>query len=271
MKEQTLDKETFLKLRELVYGKSGICLRDNKESLVLSRIGKRLRMLNINSPSEYMKYIENDETQEEIRLLVDAISTNVTSFFRENRHFDFMNEKIAEWSLEGQKKFRIWSAGCSSGEEPYTIGVSLREILGNKDNDIRILATDISTKILGKARQGEYVSEKLDSLSREIKQKYFDRVDFGEDIVYRIKSEIRNMVVVKWLNLKDMPFPMRGPFDIIFCRNVMIYFDTDFKSELIREYYRLLKPGGYLFIGQSENLTGINGDFCSAGPSIYMK
>jgi len=244
-----MDKKTFDRIRELVYEKSGISLSESKESLVRARIGKRMRVLGIENHAEYLKRIIADESGDEIVHLLDVISTNVTSFFREPKHFDFLKEAFSKWLAAGQKRFRLWCAACSSGEEPYTMAMVLREVAsGYNGIDIKILATDISTQALAKCKEGRYEEKKVGTIPRPMLNRYFTLSKEGDKKYYTVTSELKNMLVVRRLNLSRPPFPMRGPLDNVFCRNVMIYFDNTVRKRLLDSIYKLLKPGGYLLM-----------------------
>lgn len=269
--EIRLDQKILERVRVFVYEKSGIKLDNSKESLIRARIGKRMRVLGISNYEEYLKQVIESNDEEEVIHLLDAISTNVTSFFRGIDHFQFLKSMISELSMSGQKKFRIWSAACSSGEEAYSIAMT---ILGTSSgssgsSDIKILATDISTRVLEKAQVGIYEPEKIEQIPKELRDKYLEKVNGTEN--YRIKPILKNVIVFRRLNLSNIPFPMQGPMDVIFCRNVMIYFDHDTRRKLIGEIYRLLKPYGYLFIGHAESLIGLTDGLKIVKPSIYMK
>jgi len=268
-----MDRRTFNKFRELIYHLSGISLSENKETLVSCRVNKRMRALNIGRMKDYLKYVLRDETGEEIVHLLDVISTNVTHFFRELDHFDFLQTKVSEWALDGLRRLRIWSAASSSGEEPYSIAMSVLEVLGRQSIDVRILATDISTRVLRRAAEGIYEGKTLEKVSAAHKERYFVRMATprGAPRRYRVTPLLRNMVVFERLNLSQPPFPMSGPFDVIFCRNVMIYFDDEVRKRLLEDMYRLLRSDGYLFVGHAESLTGLISDFKIAGSSIYVK
>ncbi|MHC4872665.1 MAG: CheR family methyltransferase [Planctomycetota bacterium] len=261
-----MDEKVFNAFRSLVYEKSGISLNDGKKALVSARIGKRMRALSVECHNEYLNLVKEDEHGEELIHMLDAISTNVTSFYREAEHFDFLAERLQEWHAAGQSKFRIWSAASSSGEEPYTLAITLLENLP-AEVDARILATDISTKVLGQCREGVYREDKLDPVDFQLRAKYFDKCEEG----FRIRDVVKRKVLFKRLNLSTPPFPMKGPLDVIFCRNVMIYFDNEVRTKLLNEAYRLLRPGGYLMVGHAESLTGMVSDFKTVKPSIYIK
>ena len=266
-----LDKKTFHKFAELIYKKAGIVLGDKKEALVQARVGKRMRQLGLTDYKQYFKVVEADEAGDEITALLDAISTNVTHFFRENRHFEVLAKLIRHWEGAGQSRFRLWTAACSSGEEPYSIAMTLREVLRDV-GDVKILATDISTKILKRAREALYEPRHMESVPRSYQVKYFRKErtpEHGE--MYRVDPSLQKMVTFGRLNLATPPFPMKGPMDVIFCRNVMIYFDNVVRKRLLANMYQLLKTGGYLMVGHAESLSGMLSEFKPVEPAIYIK
>ncbi|MCX8065354.1 MAG: protein-glutamate O-methyltransferase [Candidatus Hydrogenedentes bacterium] len=266
-----MDTATFNDFRKLIYGVSGISLNEQKRALVVGRLSKRMRALGINDFREYYNYVLKDKTGTEITKLIDAISTNVTHFFREADHFTFLKNKLLEWYDLGQKRFRIWSSACSTGEEPYTIAMVVLETLKGPDIDIKILATDISTRVLEHSKKGEYYSHKVEDIPKHLLLKYFTKKREGDDCVYVVNEKLKNIIKFARLNLKSTPYPMQGPFDAIFCRNVMIYFDESVRELLISEIYRLLRKGGYLFIGHSESITSSQNKLQILKPSIYYK
>ncbi len=265
-----LEQQTFKHFAELIYKEAGIHLAEHKQALVSARLSKRMRALKINDFDEYYNYVRNDRSQGELSQLLDAISTNVTFFYREADHFDVLSTRVQEWAQAGQTRFRLWCAAASTGEEPYTIALTLAEALDDL-RDVKILATDISTSVLNAAGIGEYEAKKLEKISRPLRQKYFLPVQGKGAKAYRIKKPVRDMITFKWLNLSTPPFPMRGPLDVIFCRNVMIYFDNAVRQRLLDEMHRLLKPGGYLMVGHAESLSGLLSGFKSIRPSVYIK
>jgi len=266
-----VDKKIFNKFRDLVYEKSGISLNDSKVALVSARIAKRLRALGLKDYNDYLEVVINDESGEETVQLLDVISTNVTHFFRESAHFDHLKEEYMRWVSSGQNRFRFWSAACSSGEEPYTIAMTLQEATGGARHDSRILATDISTRVLAASLKGEYREDKINNIPQNLLDKYFEKFQANGGTNFRAKAVLKNMIVFRRMNLSTPPFPMKGPMDAVFCRNVMIYFDNEVRRILLNEIYRLLKPGGYLYVGHAESLTGIVSNFKSVRPSIYLK
>jgi len=265
-----IDPQTFQEFADLIYDKAGISLGPHKRALVSSRLAKRMRKLGIRDYRSYYEHIRQDQTQNELVNLLDAISTNVTQFYREPRHFEILEELARNWEENGQHRFRIWCAAASSGEEPYTIAISLCEALRDT-RDTKILATDISTQVLERAREGVYEKKRLQKVPRQMIGKYFRKLPEGEEEAYQVQDSLRSMIQFKRLNLATPPFPMRGPLDAIFCRNVMIYFDNVVRTNLLDEMYRLLKPGGYLMVGHAESLSGMLSHFKSVEPSVYVK
>ncbi len=266
-----IDRHSFDAFRELVYGRAGIVLGEGKQALVGSRIGKRMRQLGLERFPEYLDWVKGEGGEEEMVQLLDAISTNVTSFFREPAHFDFLSERLGEWRQSRRPRLRIWCAAASSGEEPYTLAMTILNSDPGPGRDVKILATDISTKVLKVAKEGVYPSAKIDALPAGFAQRFFERAGARQSPSWSARSELRDLLHFARLNLATPPFPMKGPMDFIFCRNVMIYFDNPVRQRLLGEFYRLLAPGGYLFVGHSESLSGLTGDFRVVRPSIYRK
>jgi chemotaxis protein methyltransferase CheR len=267
-----LSDKTYGAISSFVFEKCGITFGEKKKPLVSARIRKRMRALNIMDPGEYFDYVIQDAEGIEIALLLDSMSTNVTSFFRESGHFDFLGKKLDEWSQKGQKKFRFWSSACSSGEEPYTIAFTINGAIGDKQYDVRILASDISTKMLGLAHQGLYEESKVKSVPESILKKSFDAIKTDKGFSYMVKQDVKNMVLFKRINLTEIPFGLQPEnLDAVFCRNVMIYFDRELRKKLVNEFYRLIKPGGLLIVGHTESLVDIDTKLTRLAPSVYMK
>ncbi len=268
-----MDAKLFDKFREIAYSMAGIDIKPGKEALVSARVQKRLRVLKIDSAWDYLDFLQNDVTGEELIHFLDAISTNFTSFFRESDHFDLLAESVKARLDKGQKRFRFWSAASSSGEEPYSMAMTIEEAMDGKSAEYRILATDISTRILARAQSGLYDPKTVGSIPKTLRIKHFEREGHvgKEDELFRVKPLLREKIVFKRLNLSAPPFPMTGPLDFVFCRNVMIYFDKRVRQNLISEIERLLAPGGYLVIGHTETLTGLKNGFKVIRPSVYRK
>jgi chemotaxis protein methyltransferase CheR len=267
-----MNAEVYKRLCSIVYDRSGIRIKEGKASMVASRIARRLRALNLRDELEYVQHLESQMEGEVVHLL-DAISTNVTSFFRESHHFDLVREVLPRWIEAGQRRFRFWSAACSSGEEPYTLAMTLldaaRRAGARGKLDIRILATDISTEILSYAKAGLYSERRMQGVPPALLKRHFHHRREADQTLYEVSPELREMVVFRRMNLSQPPFPMRGPMDMVFCRNVMIYFDDPVKDRLINEFHRLLRPDGYLLIGHSESLTRAADRFTRSGGSVY--
>jgi chemotaxis protein methyltransferase CheR len=265
-----LNEKHFKKVSQLVYRFSGINLKDGKEALVRARLMKRLRALGMGSFEEYLKYIERDDRGgEELGCMIDVMTTNKTSFFREVEHFNYLRENILP-ELKGQR-LRFWSAACSSGEEPFSLAILLMENVPQiKTMDVRILATDISANMLHKARRGVYEEGTLRDVPRPLLQKYFIKVQKQQPLAYQVKDDVSSIVQLTWLNLMDS-WPMKGLFNVIFCRNVMIYFDRPTQQKLINRFWELIEPGGYLFVGHSESLSAISHKFKYIRPATYRK
>ncbi len=269
-----LSNKEFQLFQEIIYRETGIHMSDKKRKLIVARLSKRLRALNLNTFTEYYEYLnESSHADGEIVNLVNRVTTNKTDFFRERHHFDFLLKElypriIAESRINGVRRLRIWSAGCSSGEEPYTLAmVTLEAFKGERGWDIKILATDLDTEILQKAVNGVYPTQAIIPVPKEYLHKYFVRK--GES--YEASNELRSMIAFRKLNLMNETFPMKNPFDIVFCRNVIIYFDTKTKEELLNKFHHHLKPKGHIFIGHSESLMHMKERFRYLKHTIYQK
>lgn len=273
MSEIELKPEEFTLFRNYIYTKVGISLSEQKSTLVKGRLNKRLHQLSLNSFREYYDYLISDVSGEELTFFVGAISTNVTSFFRESAQWTWLEGYLPTLiAAKKDKKIRIWSAGCSSGEEPYTILMFLQHHLPDFHSwDIKILATDISSKVLSKAIAGHYESKQVEQLPKDMVMKSFDKVEVDSVIRYQIRPLLKQKVLFRLYNLITDPFFFKNKFDMIFCRNVMIYFDDVNRKELIEKYTRLLPKGAPLFLGSSESLTTHKETLKLLGSSIYQK
>lgn len=255
-----------------VYEQSGITLADHKRDMVYARLARRLRELQLNTFRDYCSLIESPEGEVEIVNFVNAVTTNLTSFFREGHHFDHLKECLQEISLKphANKRIRLWSAASSSGPEPYSIAMSVCEGLKNyKSYDVKILATDIDTNMLDKAKSGEYEERLLENIPSSYATKYVVK-NSRKDTKGTMCDELKNLLTFKQLNLMHQ-WPMKGPFDFVFCRNVVIYFDKPTQIELFKKISSLMRPGGILYIGHSENLFKVSDDFELIGRTIYKK
>jgi chemotaxis protein methyltransferase CheR len=263
----------FRALCDLAYEEAGIRLGEEKLALVAARVGKRLRALNLTDETQYLEVLRKDTGGELIEFL-DVISTNFTSFFREPAHFDRLSESMAEFLKTGQRQFNLWCAASSSGEEPYTIALTLDALFANQGVDWRVLSTDISTRVLGMAKRGRYRSAQLKSVRKEQLARNFlkeGNAQRDDDTVFEVSAELKAHMTFARLNLAQPPFPMRGPFDAILCRNVMIYFDAPIRQGLVTEMERLVRPGGLVFVGHAETLSGLKTSLEVVVPSVYRK
>ena len=259
-----LTDAAFVQIRDIVYRACRIDLREGKRELVEARLKKRLRQLGIDSYDDYLQFLEADASGAEMKHMLDVLTTNLTYFFRESDHFDYLAGHIRETS-RNSSRIRVWSAGCSSGEEPYSMAMVLAETCNLSQLDCKILATDVSTRMIDTARSGTYPQSKVKHVPPALLEKYFERLD-GD--LCRVKPVLSNMVFFRHHNLAA-DWPMKGPFDAIFCRNVMIYFDRYTQQEIVARFSRLLSPGGVLIVGHSESLAGIRHTLSYVQPSIY--
>jgi chemotaxis protein methyltransferase CheR len=269
-----LTDRQFNTVSNMVKDLCGINLHDGKKELVKARLAKRIRELGMDNFSQYIEFIGTEAGQAEILCMLDALSTNLTFFFRETAHFDLLREQVMPEMIRRHAqdhKLRIWSAGCSSGEEPYSIAIVMNEVVRDLLNwDGRILATDLSRRMLDLARRGLYSRERFRETPPRIIAEHFACVHGSDPKQFQVNESIRQMVTFARLNLMES-WPMRGPFDVIFCRNVMIYFDKATQNQLVERFWELLVPGGVLFIGHSESLSGAKHRFKYLQPTVYRK
>jgi chemotaxis protein methyltransferase CheR len=262
-----MEQETFQAFQQLAYQKAGIFLRPGKAALVQARLARRLRELGLATEREYLDRLRSDGG-DELVLFLDAISTNFTKFFREPDHFDSLVQDVEAALSSGQARFRFWCAGCSSGEEPYTAAMVLEPLL--KSRDWKILATDISTRVLSRAAEAIYTDEEVGPIPDAVRARFLEPSGAADGQArYAIARRLRERVVFHRLNLANRPYPMTGPLDAVFCRNVMIYFDRPMRAGLVGQIERLLRSGAHLFIGHSETLNGIDTRLRSERPSVY--
>lgn len=279
MSEEILQKKfeftdaDFSAIRSLIGDRTGINLRDSRRSLVYARLGRRLRALELTRFSEYIDYL--DQSTDEVEQFVNSITTNLTSFFRESFQLDEFAQRLLPEAIEAHaadRRLRVWSAGCSTGEEPYTLAILVHEVLGDLSEwDVKILATDLDTQVLEKARKGTYPGESIDGMGAARAKRWFSRASGMVSDEVQIAPELQKIVSFKELNfMEDWPF--RGPFDIIFCRNVLIYFDNPTQMWVIDRFGEMLNEGGHLVIGHSETLRGRRSDqFQACGKNVYRR
>jgi chemotaxis protein methyltransferase CheR len=276
---QEISPNDFRKLSDAIYKYSGIHLPEGKRNLVEGRIRKRIRLLELDSFSEYVDYLFSDEgLMNEFTPLIDVVTTNKTDFFRENAHFNFMTD-VALPELERMNKeycrindIKIWSAGCSTGEEPYTMVIVLNEYSAKSRNfGFSVFASDISTEVLKTAAAGIYEYEKIEFIPDEMKRKYFLKSKNPEKNLIRVMPEFRAMVKFERINLIEESFPFSDIMDIVFCRNVLIYFDKPTQEKVIRFLLSRIRQGGFLFLGHSETTMGMKLPIERVASTIYRK
>jgi chemotaxis protein methyltransferase CheR len=256
----------FLAISALAYDVAGIKLPPGKEGLVRSRLAKRLRARGLGSYDDYLALVR-DPAGGELAEMIDALTTNKTDFFREPAHFDFLRQRVLP--ATGGAPLRLWSAGCSTGEEPYTLAMVLHDALPDvARRDVKILATDISRRVLTHAKAGVYADAAMQGVPPELRRRHFARTPNGAG--WEAGASLRSLVTFAPLNLMGA-WPMRGPFQAIFCRNVMIYFDRATQQTLVRRFHDLLEPGGYLFVGHSESLSALSHGFDYVQPAVYRR
>ncbi len=272
-----LSHADYERIRRLVYAQSGINLGDQKVQLVRARLGKLVRRGGFRSFHDYFRHVEEDPSGEALCGLLDAISTNTTHLFREIRHFQLLRKILDGWLADSAwcKKhpvLRIWSAGCSSGEEPYSIAMVAHDaIRSHRTVELKILATDLSVQVLSRAKLGFFESHRVGTVPAEYQNRYFQKVRQGEIVGLQIISELRQLVTFRRFNLMSAVFPFQNDFHVIFCRNVMIYFDQPTQETLVNKYAHHLAEGGYLMIGHSESLNGIQHPLSYVEPTVYRK
>ena len=262
----------FDKIRAYIKSNFGISLSDEKKTLVHSRLRSTLQDLDMETFSDYFDYLLKDKSGDELTRFVNKITTNHTFFMRETDHFDYYRDTVLpyiEEAYKSQRELLLWCAACSSGEESVTLQIIAHEHFrkGSSGWNTQILATDISAEVLNKAVDGIYPTAGLASLPKNWQNDYFSRVD---DQLSRVKDEIRKQIIYRRLNLME-PFRFKRRFQIIFCRNVMIYFDNPTRNAVVQKFYDVIEPGGYLFIGHSESISNTGSDFQYIKPAVYRK
>lgn len=276
----TLSEREFTRLSEFIYSECGIKMPPSKKVMLQARLQKRLRALDMHSMSDYCSYLFSPEgIENELVHMINVITTNKTDFFREPKHFDYLVQKAIPDLIAGQgsgvrSRLMVWSAGCSTGEEPYTLAMVLKEFAETYPGfrfDFLILATDISTKVLEKAKLAIYDHVQIEPVPPVLRKKYLLRGKSSKKGLVRISEDLRSQVRFRRLNFLEDDFGMREPMDVIFCRNVIIYFDRPTQEKLLNRFYRHLRPGGYIFTGHSETLHGLNVPLVPVAPTVYRK
>jgi len=273
-----LTPREFEVFRGLVHAHSGITLGPEKRPMLYARLARRLRALGIETFTDYHRHLtERDPRGEELRRLVNAVTTNKTDFFREAHHFQYLAEQWvpalrARAARAGVRSARIWSAGCSSGEEPYTIAVTLLEALGGAAGwDVKIIATDLDTDVLAQAQAGIYQDDRVAPVPDPLLSRYFLRGRGQTAGLVKVRDEVQALIMFRRLNFMEEPWPIRGPLDVIFCRNALIYFDRPTQRRILEGFLARLAPDGVLFLGHSESIHGLVEGLTHVGNTIYRR
>lgn len=274
LNDLALTDAEFLRVRNIIQEMTGINMDEKKRLLIHRRLVGRLKDLGMTTFRDYLKFLESGDSIE-VELFTNAVTTNLTSFFRENHHFDFLRStvipEIVHNKSSGSRRLRIWSAGCSTGEEPYSIAMTLRESMQDIEKwDAKLLCTDLDTDVVATASNGVYPESRVEKVPQAQLKRWFRKSDSESGPVVRVHDDLRKIITFKQLNLMN-DWPMRGRFDVIFCRNVVIYFDKPTQRILMNRYADILEDGGYLILGHSESLFNVSDRFTLLGQTIYKK
>ena len=267
--EVRLSGREFARLRDLLREHAGFSFDEEKSALLETRVRRRLQALGLADFGAYVGLLDSEAGAREIVHLVDAVATNITRFFREPEHFAFAAAAARRLAAEG-RRLHFWSAGCATGEEPYSLAMVLGAALP-AGTDWRILATDISTLALQKAQRGNYTASQVEAVPLRYRRSAFSVRTGPQGEIMRIDDDLKHMILFRRLNLGRTPYPVRGVFDLVLCRNVMIYLDPQQRADAVAEFHRLLQPGGHLIVGEAENLLGVAGRFERRQPAVYRK
>lgn len=267
MNQLTLSDKEFQQFQKMIYDIAGISMSAAKKQLVSGRLAKRVKHHSLRSYDDYFRLLMNNGGDGELQMAIDLLTTNETYFFREPKHFDFLRDRILPERKLG-RPFRLWSAASSSGEEPYSIAMLLADALGEAPWEM--IGSDISTRILERARSGLYAMERAENIPKQYLSRFCLKGTGTQDGKFLVAKDLRNRIKFHQVNLNES-LPKLGEFDVIFLRNVMIYFDTDTKRKVVGRMMSLLQPGGYLIIGHSESLNGVNDELKVVVPSVYRK
>ncbi|UDM16721.1 CheR family methyltransferase [Vogesella sp. XCS3] len=262
-REFAFSEQDFERVRQLIYKEAGISLNPTKKDMVYGRLVRRIRELKLDGFAAYVDFLQSAGGKREFELFVNALTTNLTFFFREEHHFHMLGDYLK--TLPAGQEISIWCAASSTGEEPYSIAMTALEALGGRGN-INILATDLDTSVLEVGRKGIYSADKITKLPAGYAARYFDKLPDGN---YQAKAQLRSMITFSQLNLVHNNWPMRKQFDALFCRNVMIYFDRDTQFAVLKKFHPLIKPHGLLFVGHSENFYFASDYFALRGKTVY--
>lgn len=266
-KEFEFTTNDFRRIRSLIYKRAGITLADSKEEMVYSRIARRLRATGYRDFGSYLDQLEGGAMEEEWEAFTNALTTNLTSFFREAQHFPILAEHAKK--KRGNGTFTVWCSASSTGEEPYSIAMTLCEAFNSMRPPVEIVATDIDTNVLKTAAAGIYSSDKVEKMANDRLRKFFLNGKGRHEGMVRVRQELRDLITYRQLNLLGGSWPIEGPFDVIFCRNVMIYFDKPTQGKILSRFAPLMKPDGLLFAGHSENFTYVTDAFKLTGKTVY--
>lgn len=265
IKEFEFTSRDFERVRSLIYKRAGIALADSKQEMVYSRVARRLRATGLTSFAKYLDDLEKTPDNEEWEAFTNALTTNLTSFFREAHHFPILAEHVKD----RKEPISIWCSASSTGEEPYSIAMTLCEAFGTLTPPAQVIATDIDTNVLATGERGVYTADRLDKMSPERAKRFFLKGKGEQEGMVRVRSELRDLVTFKRLNLLSENWPISGAFDAIFCRNVMIYFDKPTQGKILSRFAPLMKPDGLLFAGHSENFLYVSDAFKLRGKTVY--
>ena len=272
-REYEFSDADFRALRDLVKQITGINLAETKRELVYGRVSRRLRALGLSSFGEYRRMLEVENAPELVEFC-NALTTNLTSFFRESHHFDYLRDEVLlplANDARGTRRLRIWSSACSTGEEPYSIAMTIIETLRDWQKwDIKILATDLDSNVLATAQRGIYAPDRLKGMQPQRLTRFFHERAQGDGICHEAGKELKDLITFRQINLMQA-LPMSGPLDVIFCRNVVIYFDKETQRDLFTRMARLQRPDDLLFLGHSENLFNVSSDYTLIGKTIYRR
>ncbi len=263
-----MDDRDFARVCQLIYARAGIALNDTKRKMVYGRLGRRLRVLGLTHFGDYLDALEAKNDPLEWDEFTNALTTNLTSFFREQHHFPVLAALIRRAAARGS--ITLWCSASSTGEEPYSIAMTAIDALGKQASKVRILATDIDTKVLEAAQSGIYPMERLERLPPEFEKRFFLKGSGAQSGMARVRPEVRDMITFRQLNLLHDKWPVRGPLDALFCRNVMIYFDKPTQRRILERFHPLLRPDALLFMGHSESLHHVADLFQLNGKTVYQ-
>ncbi len=256
----------FSRIRKLIYDHAGISLNDTKEDMVYSRLARRLRATGLNTFDEYLALLESDNAGE-WEAFTNSLTTNLTSFFREAHHFPLLAEHVQKH--KGTRPISLWCSASSTGEEPYSMAMTMVDLFGSYTPPVKILATDLDTNVLKKAESGVYALDRIDKLPADTVKRFFLKGTGDQSGYAKVRPELSDMITFRQLNLLDSSWPIRGPFDALFCRNVMIYFDKQTQYNILEKFVPLMQPGGLLFAGHSESFHHAANLFKLRSKTVY--